>query len=36
VQVALDVGEADADNGVVEEREEEDPAERGERELLGG
>ncbi len=36
VQIALDVGETDADDGVVEEREEEDPAQRGERELLGG
>ena len=36
VQVALDVGQADTDDGVVEEGEEEDPAQGGEREGLGG
>jgi hypothetical protein len=36
VQITLDVGETDADDRIVEEREEEDPAQRGERELLGG
>ena len=36
MQAALDVGQADADDGVVEERQEEDGAEGGERQGLGG
>ena len=36
VEIALDVGQADADDGVVEEGEEEDPAQRGQRKGLGG
>ena len=36
MQVALDVGQADADDRVVEEGEEQDPAQGGERERLGG
>ena len=36
VEVALDVGQADTDDGVVQEGEEEDPAQGGERKGLGG
>jgi hypothetical protein len=36
MQVALDVGQADTDDGVVEECEKQDPAQGGEREGLGG
>ena len=36
VQVALDVGQPDADDGVVEEGEKEDAAQGGERQSLGG
>jgi hypothetical protein len=35
VEIALDVGQPDADHGVVEEGEEQDPAQRGERKGLG-
>ncbi len=36
VQIALDVGETDADDRVVQERQEEDPAQRCQRQRLGG
>ena len=36
VQVALDVGQADTDDGVVKEGQEQDPAQGGERKGLGG
>ena len=36
VQIALDIGQPDADDRVVQEGEEEHPAQRGERESLGG
>ena len=36
VEIALDVGQADADDRVVEEGEKEDPAQGGERQGLGG
>jgi hypothetical protein len=36
MEVALDVGQADTDDSVVEECEKQDPAKGGEREGLGG